>query len=133
MRDVTESVVIEAGEPEFDRARSVVTVSIRMRGKANSALRGPLRLRLSALESALGDITAINVDRGGSGVGAEWDVPGPAEGSHSPPDVFDKTLAFRLTNLKPFRQGKRFERGLVALRLIVLAPDPDAAPLRPHS
>jgi hypothetical protein len=122
LQDVTGSITVDSDEPAYDRTRDQVTVRLRLLNHSNRALKGPFTIRVRTLESELGDPRVVDADRGGSGVGAEWDVVIAADGLQPGERTPRRTLAFHLENLQPFREGDRYRRGLVKMSLAVLAP-----------
>ena len=119
-RSVTGEVTVESDEPEYDRSRDLVSVGIRLLNNSPQPLTGPLSVRIADVQSELGDPQALNADRGGGGVDAEWDIPMSTPTLNPGERTRTATLTFHLSHLRPYRDGKRYRRGLVKIEFEVL-------------
>jgi hypothetical protein len=124
LADVTDRLMLESvGRPRMDDT-GLVTMAFRLKNTSKGPLAGPLKLRLLALRSELGEPSAANADNGLEHAGAVWDFTAQLPGGVLAPGATTaaKTLTFRLTDLRPFQQGREFRRGFVALDAMILAP-----------
>jgi hypothetical protein len=126
-RDRTESMTMEVSDPRYDRATNMLTVRVRLRNTSTQSISPNLVLSAGALRSELGEATAINADSAVAGAGGTaggnnaansgrlfWSFAA-AQGDTLQPGSYTetRTLEFRLTGLRPFRDGNRYRRGLV--------------------
>jgi hypothetical protein len=94
-----------------------------LKNTSEERITGPFKIRLLRLTSELGRPEALDAENGNPGPGAVWDwgsaVPGGVleAGAESQP----RELAFRVQDLRPFRQGRTIRYGLVQLDASVLA------------
>jgi hypothetical protein len=118
LHEVTDSVVLETFDPVLDRTTNVLTVQARLLNQSGRPIGGPLQLRVSALRSELGNATIA--DRDGAAADTGW-LFQPVTGDALPPGerTRARTLTFQLSQLKPFREGDRYRRGLLNLSYAV--------------
>ncbi|HEY3119626.1 MAG TPA: sialidase family protein, partial [Vicinamibacteria bacterium] len=122
LEDVSQKLMLEnVGQPRLDES-GLLTMTVRLKNTSKETLAAPLKMRLLALRSELGEPSVANADNGLDGAGATWDftpeLPGGllAPGAATQP----KTLRFRLRDLRPFQQGREFRRGFIALDAMML-------------
>jgi hypothetical protein len=86
-------------------------------------LRAPFKVRVINLTSELAAAQVANPDNGERGPGAVWDFSGTVkDGLLGPGEKSEtKELVFRLSDLRPFRQGNRIRYGFTSLDARVLA------------
>ena len=119
-RDVTSHVALDVSEPRYDRATNVLTVRVQLSNTSGSTLDGPLLLLPGAIGSELGTAIAYNADTTGPDQ-TGWVFTAPDSGSlASGAQTVARELSFLLTDLRPFRDGDRFLRGLVSFSWTVL-------------
>ena len=120
--DISGSAILDLAGCGYERASNVVSCSARLRNTSKDTLNGPLKLRVIALRSELGEPRILNSDNSQSGVGAVWNFGelvkkeslGPNESSDT------KQLRFKISNPRPFRQGDYFKFRFVVLDARVL-------------
>ncbi|HUR59714.1 MAG TPA: sialidase family protein [Opitutaceae bacterium] len=120
--DISSASTLELSQPRFDRANNVLTAVARVVNTSSQALQGPFRVRVTALTSALGDLTVTNADNNVDGVGADWaftDAKLEAGASSDP-----RIVRFKLSNLRPFEDQNRYRLGLLDLNFVVLGRAP---------
>ena len=105
-----------------EAAVGTVTVSARLRNRSREPVAGPIKVRVTALASQLGVVTVGNADNGLRGQGAVWDFSGQladgrlAAGAYSQP----KSRVFKVSDVRPSRQGRAYRFGLVSLEAKIL-------------
>ncbi len=121
--DVSDRVAFEIERTSFDRASNRLTVSAKLKNTSDAVIRSPFKVRLLALTSQVGAPEVLDAENGGKGPGAVWDFGGAVPGGVLAPgqESAPRTLSFKLTNLKPFRQGKTIRYGVASLDARVLA------------
>jgi hypothetical protein len=122
LRDISKYFQLELGEPSLDKRNKLVTVNARLRSTRSNALTGPIKVRVLALESALGGVQVVNADNRRQGAGAVWDFTNLIKGNALAPGetTGNKTLVFRLTDLRHLQNGSGVYSGLVELEAQVL-------------
>ena len=133
--DVSDRIALQVVKTAYDRASNRLTVETRLRNTSDAAIRGPFKVRLLDLTSQIGAVEALDAENGERGPGAVFDygaaIPGGmlGPGQESSP----RPLSFRLTNLRPFRQGKTIRYGLASLSARVLATSEKTPPAEKQS
>lgn len=128
--DISGSAFLELTNCGSERASNVISCSARLKNTSKEILKGPLKLRVIALKSELGEPRIINADNGRNGVGAVWDFSAlvkkdslaPGESSDS------KQLRFQIANRRPFRQGNYVKSTFVTIDARVLGHVSTTAP-----
>ena len=120
--DVSENVVFELSEVSYDRAKQLLSATVRLKNTSKDTVRGPVRARVIALSSELGRPEVVNADNKQPAGGAVFDfgdlLP---QGTLKPGEVSgSRRLEFRVSEPRSFRQGKEFKFGLLALDARVL-------------
>jgi hypothetical protein len=120
--DITDKVTMEMNEASYDRTSDLVKVNVQLKNKSSAVLEGPIKLRVLKLQSALGIVEIVNSDNGLKEDGAVWDFSAQLKERVLRPNEFSgtKTLIFRLTKPKPFREGNKFNYGLVGIDARIL-------------
>ena len=118
--DVTALANVETVDARYDRRANQLHVRARLVNSSDRTLPGPLRVRVTALDSELGNPRAMNADRGGPLVGAEWDFVTGSSGLAPGQRSQVRTLVFELRDIEPYRDGDRYRRGLVRSSLSVV-------------
>jgi len=121
--DVSANVALEVTATDYDRKTNRLTLRAKLKNTSQVRLLGPFQMRLLNLTSELGRPEAENSDGGGRGPGAVWDWSGAIPGGALDPgeESQPRELVFRLTELRPFRQGKTIQYSLAKLDARVLA------------
>jgi hypothetical protein len=84
--DATSGVTFSFENQEYDPGTGLVTVDVRMVNTDSLKIHGPLRVRLTRLESGLFPrIEVVNADNGERGVGAVWDMSATLTGGELGP------------------------------------------------
>jgi hypothetical protein len=130
MHDVTSDVTLELTDTAYDRTIQQATVMARLKNSSASPIRGPVIVRVVGLRSDVALLQIVNADNHTRDAGAVWDfttslkngVLGPGEYSG------DKPLVFRLSEIRPFKQGDSYRFGLVHVDARVLAKTAAATP-----
>jgi hypothetical protein len=104
--DVTSKIDLDVVGASYDRARNEGTLNIRLKNISKDTIVGPIKLRALMVTSELGVAHILNADNGGTTDGAIWDYTSLLENNMLPPDGMSgvKSLKFRITDLRPFRQ-----------------------------
>jgi len=118
---------------DYDRKANRLAVRVKVQNTSNQTVDGPLKLRLIDLASQLGQARAENSDNGISGPGAVWTIRGGAAGGALAPGAESSVqeLAFRISDLRPFRDEKAIRYLFASFQARVLgkrAPAPKEAP-----
>ena len=104
--DVTSKIDLDVVGASYDRTTNEGTLNIRLKNISRDPIVGPIKLRALMVTSELGIAHILNADNGGTTDGAIWDFTSLLENNMLPPDGTSgvKSLKFRITNLRPFRQ-----------------------------
>ncbi len=73
LEDVSEQIRLDLTDHTYDAARGAFIIVARIRNLSQTAIRGPLKLRVTQLVSEAGTASIVNADNGLKGVGAIWD------------------------------------------------------------
>jgi hypothetical protein len=122
LADVSSQVRLELARPVYDREKDQITVEAAVKNVSKQALGAPLKVRVVNLGSDTATATIVNADNKEASVGAVWDFTG-AIGEVLPPGAVSKsrTLFFRLSDHRPYRQGSMYRFGLANLDVRVYA------------
>lgn len=113
-QDITKRVALEATSPRYDRAAGTLTVRVRLLNESTEPVRRSIVFSAGPVRSELDDATAANPDfRNGPASGWLFET-GTGESLQPGESTETRVLAFRLTVLRPFRECKRFLRGLAS-------------------
>jgi hypothetical protein len=120
--DITSRVSLELTELAFDRTKNILTANARLKNKSKATIRGPIKVRAIDLRSDLGVPTVVEPDNQHVGAGAVWDFTSLLKNQALAPNEQSgaKTLRFRLTDLRPMKQGGVLKLGLLDLNVVVL-------------
>jgi hypothetical protein len=123
LADVTGRVSFELSSSTFDRSTGTARMTARLKNTSEQPIKTPLKVRVTSLRSEVGAPEIVNADNRRPGAGALWDFSGLVpDGVLEPKGLSQpKTLIFRLTDVRPFRQGTEFKFGLVSFDARVLA------------
>jgi hypothetical protein len=115
--DISKSVAIDMTNVSFDRGSGTLTMYAQVRSISKTTIQGPVKVRVLTMESQMGVAEITNADNGERGTGAVFDFSGlmPGDTLGTKQLSQKKKLVFKLTDLRPFRQGKDWEGGLVSL------------------
>jgi len=122
--DVTSKVTLVLANTAYDHSTNQITVMSSVKNTSKDTLHAPLKLRIVRLDSDVGVAALIGADDGRSGPGSVLDFSALLHDGVLLPDSSSaaKRLAFRLTDLRPFQQGKEFKFGLIDVDARVFAP-----------
>jgi hypothetical protein len=122
LRDISKYFRLELGEASLDKRNNLVTVNARLRSTRNNNLTGPIKVRVLALESALGGVQVANADNGQQGAGAVWDFTNLIRGNTLAPGetTGNRALVFRLADLRHLQNESGVYSGLLELEAQVL-------------
>ena len=120
--DVTKNVTMELSDTVFDRPKNTVTMKGRLRNTSKQTVLGPLKARVISLQSDVGTPAIVDSANGLAGTGAIWDFSRSIKDDGLKPDEAstDQELRFRLSDLRPLRDGKRLRFGLVGFDVKIL-------------
>jgi hypothetical protein len=123
LEDVSEKVAVLVTGTSYDRKTNRLTVRAHLESTSMETLRAPFKVRVINLTSELAAAQVANPDNGERGPGAVWDFSGTVkDGLLGPGEKSEtKELVFRLSDLRPFRQGNRIRYGFTSLDARVLA------------
>ncbi len=104
--DVTSKIDLDVVGASFDRSKNEGALNIRLKNISKDTIVGPIKLRVLMVTSELGVAHILNADNGGTTDGAIWDFTSLLENNLLRPDGTSgvKSLKFRITDLRPFRQ-----------------------------
>ncbi len=121
--DVTARVALELTNTAYDRATNRLTVMAKLKNTSKDTVQTPVKVRVVQLGSDLGIPSLVVADNGQSGPGAVLDLSALLHAGMLLPDSTSdpRQLVFRLTDLRPFRQGNEFKFSLIDLDVRVLA------------
>ncbi|MDQ3949606.1 MAG: glycoside hydrolase [Gemmatimonadota bacterium] len=121
LTDVSSKVTLLLTNSAFDRATNTVSVVARLGNVSRDTLAGPFQGRVTEITSQLARRAELIGGASGTGSGAVIDfadvVPGGvlAPGQRSEP----KRLVFRLSELRPLREGDEYRLDLVSMKVSV--------------
>ncbi len=120
--DVSDKVALEIVSTDFDRKSDTLAVRVKLENTSDRTVEAPVKLRVLSMTSELGQPAALGTENGVPGPGAVWNLtPALPDGALKPgQETVPRLLGFRLTDLRPFRQGKTIHYGLVSLDARVL-------------
>jgi hypothetical protein len=133
--DVSDAVELKVLSTDYDRKTNRLAVRVKLRNTSNQTVAGPLKLRLIDLSSQLGRARAENADNGISGPGAVWTIREAAAGGSLAPGAESSVqeLAFRISDLRPFREEKSIRYLFASFQARVLGRRVPAAKETPKS
>jgi len=120
--DATDKITLHLTNTFYDRSSNELTVVAELKNTSKDTLRAPVKVRVLRIESQVGVPVLLGADNGQAGAGAVLDFSSVLHNGWLLPDSTSglKRLLFRLTDLRPFRQGKEFKFGLIDLDARVL-------------
>jgi hypothetical protein len=120
--DLTAKVAFEIISTVYERASNRLTVMAKLKNTSQETVLAPLVVRILQLRSDVGIPSLIVAAKGQSGQGAVLEFSALLHGGMLLPDSTSdpRQLVFRLTDLRPFRQGKDFKFGLIDVDARVL-------------
>jgi hypothetical protein len=113
---------MELSNTVFDRSKNIVIMKGRLRNTSKQTVLGPLKARVITLQSDVGLPAILDSANGMAGTGAIWDFSRSIKDEGLKPDETstDQELRFRLSDLRPLREGKRLRFGLVSFDVKIL-------------
>jgi hypothetical protein len=122
LEDVSGSATLELTNCSYEKISNIVSCSARLKNSSKETLTGPLKLRVIALKSELGEPRILNADNGRNGTGAVWDFREEIKAGLLQPDESSdsKQLRFQILNPREFRQGNYFKSTFVTIDARVL-------------
>jgi len=124
LEDVSSKTTLELSHSSFDRVRNTVSLTARLKNASQDTLTGPFKARVVGLTSELAyGVAVANSANGVQGPGAVWDFSDAVRGGVLRPgeESAPKRLLFRLSDLRPLRDGNDFHTGVVTLEARILA------------
>jgi hypothetical protein len=120
--DVTTRVALELTDVSFDRKANMLTATARLKNKSKAPIRGPIKARVIDLRSDLGVPEILDSDNKRTGAGAVWDFTPLIQNQALASDERSapKMLRFRISDLRPIKQGDALKLGLLDLNVVVL-------------
>jgi len=120
--DVSSSTMLEFADCGYEKTGNVLHCDARIKNSSNESLARPLKLRVIALKSELGEPQILNADNGQKGIGAVWDFDKEFNGGWLKPGESSQNKVFRFQILNPrdFRQGDHFKSTFVLMDVRVL-------------
>lgn len=121
-QDVTaRSVITYAGKQSFDHATGTLSVCLAVANRGNEAMRLPIKLEATDIQSPAGRVSTLNAIKGFAGGGAIWDISGSVTGDRLPPGTTTNPfcLLFRIPGLP--RSASPLDEGLLTLKVRVIA------------
>ncbi|HTO75841.1 MAG TPA: sialidase family protein [Thermoanaerobaculia bacterium] len=133
--DVSDAVELKILSTDYDRKTNRLAIRVKLQNTSSQAVAGPLKLRLIDLSSQLGRARAENADNGISGPGAVWTIREAAGGAALAPGAESSVqeLAFRISDLRPFRDEKSIRYLFASFQARVLGKRVPAAKETPKS
>lgn len=117
LEDLSRSTMLEIDDCHYEKTDNVLSCNARLKNTSKESLAGPLRLRVMALRSELGEPQIVNADNGQNGIGAVWNFDMEIQPGESSPN---KMFRFRILNPREFRQGNHFKSTFVVMDVRVL-------------
>jgi len=120
--DVTaHSVITYAGKQSFDHATGTLSVCLAVANRGNEAMRLPIKLEASDIQSPAGRVSTLNAIKGFAGSGAIWDISDSVTGDRLPPGTTTNPfcLLFRIPGLSS--TASPLDEGLLTLKVRVIA------------
>jgi hypothetical protein len=130
LADVSSKVTLLLTKSSFDRATNTVSVVAHLGNVSSDTLAAPFQGRVTELASELARrVELIGGATSGTGAGAVIDFADVVRGGALAPGQRSepKRLTFRLSELKPFREGDEFRLDLVSMKVSISARSKAAA------
>ena len=121
-QDVTErSVITYAGKQSFDHATRTLTTCLAVANRGNEAMRLPIKLEATDVQSPAGRVSVLNAMDGFAGNGAIWDISDSVTGDRLPPGTTTNPfcLVFRVPGIS--RSASPLDESLLTLKMRVIA------------
>jgi hypothetical protein len=115
--DLTSKVKISITHAKLDRSSKTLSVTLLLKNSSDTAISGPLKLRILDLTSELGTPVVPDTENGMVNVGAILDVSDVAAGDGLKPhqESSEKTLRFKIENLGELRSRGKWHTDLLTL------------------
>ena len=127
-QDVTaRSAIAYAGKQSFDHSTGTLTVCLAVANRGNRAIRLPIKLEATDIQSPAGLVSILNATNGLAGSGAIWDVSDSVTGDRLPPASTTNPfcLLFRVPGLS--RNASPLDEGLLTLKIRVITSTVESA------
>lgn len=122
LQDVTErSVITYAGKQSFDHATGTLTTCLAVANRGNEAMRLPIKLEATDVQSPAGRVSVLNAMDGFAGNRAIWDISDSVTGDRLPPGTTTNPfcLVFRVPGIS--RSASPLDESLLTLKMRVIA------------
>ncbi|MEO8430653.1 MAG: sialidase family protein [Acidobacteriota bacterium] len=128
LENVTGSVRLELTNVVHDRVHGTIAADARLTNVSKRPVPLPLTARVLDLSSDVGVPDIVASDNGAVGAGALWKFGQPSGDSLGSTNVLEpgkstpsRRIVFRLSELRPFREGREFHYGLIHVTARMLA------------
>lgn len=120
--DVSGLVGLQLSNWSFNATDGTLKMSAQIKNLSRDTIKGPLKIRVLTLESALGVPEVTNADNNEKGAGATWDFTAelPRDGLTSMRVSAPKVLTFRISEMRPMGQGRDLKWLMVYFDSMVL-------------
>jgi BNR/Asp-box repeat len=122
--DVSDKTNLLFSDLRYDPVTDTVRAVARLKNISDETIRGPVIVRALALSSEVaGRVEILNADNGKPGAGAAWNFTDQLRDNQlkGGETSGEKTMTFRLTNLRPLREGTVLRNKFVSLQARVLS------------
>jgi hypothetical protein len=120
--DISDKVAFDVDKTEFDAAKNLVTVTLRLKNTSKENIIGPVKGRVCWINSGVGRVSIVNADNKQAGSGAIWDFTPLLKGGKLKPDEKSEArqLVFQLSGVRSIRPDRVFESDLSNASVVIL-------------
>jgi hypothetical protein len=133
LKDVSGDVDLKIVSSNYDRGSNKVALGVRLKNSSKKSIRGPVKLRLVNISSAIGSPSAVNADNQLAQPGAVWDFSPLLKDNVLKPDETSavKQLLFRVDHPRDFFEGKSLHYDLLKfdIRMLAAGAEPQVKPV----
>jgi hypothetical protein len=110
LENISEKVVIKYTNTHYDRNTNTLSVDAQLMNVSEETVVGPIKVRVTRLNSELGVAKILNTDNGENSVGALWDFTAMLKDNKLNPKERSevKRLEFSLSDLRPLKPSYTF-------------------------
>ncbi|MFY9801571.1 MAG: sialidase family protein [Candidatus Acidiferrales bacterium] len=122
LRDVTaRSMLMYGGRQSFDQATGTLSACMELANRGNEAMRLPIKLEATDVQSPAGPISILNATNGFTGRGALWDISPSVTGDRVPPGSTTNPFCISVHVPGLARDASPLEESLLTLKMRVTA------------
>jgi hypothetical protein len=110
LENISEKVVIKYTNTHYDRSANILSVSAQLMNVSEETIAGPIKARVTRLNSELGAAKILNTDNGDNTVGALWDfTPTLKDNKLNPKEMSGvKRLEFSFSDIRSLKPSDTF-------------------------